>query len=38
MSLLELIPAQVSTHAAVAICVAAFVAGTARGFPVSARH
>jgi uncharacterized membrane protein YfcA len=32
MSLPELIPAEVSTHAALAICVAAFIAGTARGF------
>ena len=32
MSLPELIPADVSTHAALAICVVAFIAGTARGF------
>ena len=32
MSLPELIPAEVSTHAALAICMAAFIAGTARGF------
>ena len=32
MSLSELIPADVSTHAAIAICAIAFVSGTARGF------
>ena len=32
MSLSELIPADVSTHAALAICIVAFIAGTARGF------
>jgi uncharacterized protein len=32
MSLPELIPADVSTDAAIAICVVAFIAGTARGF------
>src|SRR6201984_987048 len=32
MSLSELIPADVSTHAALAICAVAFIAGTARGF------
>ena len=32
MSLLGLIPAGVSLHAAIAICVVAFISGTARGF------
>jgi uncharacterized protein len=32
MSLLGLIPAQVSLNAAIAICVVAFISGTARGF------
>ena len=32
MSLSELIPADVSTHAAIAICAIAFISGTARGF------
>ena len=32
MSLAGLIPADVSTHAAIAISVIAFVSGTARGF------
>src|ERR1700754_5025071 len=32
MSLSELIPADISTNAAVAICVIAFISGTARGF------
>src|SRR5580700_4192335 len=32
MTLPELVPADVSTHAALAICVVAFIAGTARGF------
>src|ERR1700744_5285511 len=32
MSFSELIPADVSTHTAIAICVIAFISGTARGF------
>ena len=32
MNLPELIPTEVSTHVALAICIAAFIAGTARGF------
>ena len=32
MSLLGLIPVQVSLNAAIAICVVAFISGTARGF------
>jgi uncharacterized membrane protein YfcA len=32
MSLFGLIPAQVSLHAAIAICAVAFISGTARGF------
>src|SRR6201999_3614424 len=32
MTLPELIPADVTTHAALAICIVAFIAGTARGF------
>ena len=32
MSLLGLIPSQVSLNAAIAICVVAFISGTARGF------
>src|SRR6201991_1227512 len=32
MSLSELIPADISTNAAVAICVIAFISATARGF------
>jgi uncharacterized protein len=32
MNLPEIIPADISTHAAFAICIVAFIAGTARGF------
>ena len=32
MSLLGLIPSEISLHAAIAICAVAFVSGTARGF------
>ncbi len=38
MTLSDLIPADISTSTALAICIIAFISATARGFPVSVRR